>query len=61
MGKRNHLKAIRSLEKRISEHQEKIRLEQQREHPNSGLIYHWEKEIKAFEKGIRQARKRLGR
>ncbi|NCJ08653.1 hypothetical protein GS597_19505 [Synechococcales cyanobacterium C] len=61
MGKRNHLKAILSLEKRIAEHKEKISLEQRKERPDSGLIQHWEKEIKAFEKGIQQARKRLGR
>lgn len=61
MGKRNHLKAIHSLQKRIDEHVEKIRLEGQRERPDLGLIHHWEKEIRAFEKGIKQARKRLGR
>lgn len=61
MGKRNHLKAIRSLEKRILEHREKIRLEQKKEHPDLGLIHHWEKEIRAFDKGIQQARKRLRR
>ncbi|MEO1144874.1 MAG: hypothetical protein AAFY26_04635 [Cyanobacteria bacterium J06638_22] len=61
MGKRNHMKAIRSLQKRIDEHLEKIRLEEQKEFPNLGLIRHWTKEIQAFEKGIQQARKRLGR
>jgi hypothetical protein len=61
MGKRNHLKAIKSLEARIAEHLDKIRVELQKEIPDSGLIRHWEKEIKAFENGIRQARKRLGR
>jgi hypothetical protein len=61
MGKRNHLKTIRSLQNRIDEHQEKIRLEKLRELPNLGLIRHWEKEIRAFEKGIQQAKKRLGR
>ncbi|NJL01438.1 MAG: hypothetical protein HC838_02720 [Spirulinaceae cyanobacterium RM2_2_10] len=61
MGKRNHRNAIRSLEQRIIEHQEKIGVEQQKENPDSGLIAHWEKEIRAFEKGIQQALKRLGR
>jgi hypothetical protein len=61
VGKRNHRKAIRSLTQRIEEHQEKIRLELERESPNQGLIYHWEKEIRAFEQGIQQAQKRLGR
>ena len=61
MGKKNHKKAIRSLNQRITEHQEKIRLELEKELPDEGLIEHWEKEIKAFEKGIQQAMKRLGR
>jgi hypothetical protein len=61
MGKRNHRKTIHSLEMRIREHQGKINLERQKDLPNLGLIRHWETEIMAFEKGIRQARKRLGR
>ncbi len=59
MGKKNHRKAIRSLMKRIAEHQDKIRLEFQKDFPNEGLVRHWESEIRAFEKGIQQARKRL--
>ncbi|MBD2464159.1 hypothetical protein H6G89_24460 [Oscillatoria sp. FACHB-1407] len=61
MGKKNHKKAIRSLTQRVAEHQEKIRLEYDKENPDEGLIAHWEKEIRAFEKGIQQAQKRLGR
>jgi hypothetical protein len=61
MGNKNHKKAIESLEKRIFEHQEKIRLELNKENPDFGLINHWKKEIKAFEKGIQQALKRLER
>ncbi|MEB3182553.1 MAG: hypothetical protein VKL59_26485 [Nostocaceae cyanobacterium] len=60
MGKKNHKKAIRSLTQRIAEHQEKIRLESEKDFPDEGLIRHWQKEIRAFEKGIKQARKRLG-
>jgi hypothetical protein len=60
MGKKNHKKAIRSLNQRIIEHQEKIRMETGKENPDLGLIQHWEKEIRAFEKGIQQARKRMG-
>jgi hypothetical protein len=52
LGKKNHRKAIRSLTQRIEEHQEKIRLELERERPDQGLIDHWQKEIRAFEKGI---------
>jgi hypothetical protein len=60
MGKKNHRKAIRSLSLRIAEHQEKIRLECEKDFPNEGLIKHWEAEIRAFEKGMQQALKRLG-
>ncbi len=61
MGKSHFKKAIASLQARIVEHQEKIRLELEKELPNRGLIKHWQKEIKAFEKGIEQASKRLGK
>jgi hypothetical protein len=60
MGNKNHKKTIRSLTQRILEHQEKIRLEYEKSNSNRGLIKHWEKEIRAFEKGIQQALKRLG-
>lgn len=61
MGKKNHKKAIRSLSQRIAEHLEKIRLELEEDFPDQGLIRHWESEIRAFEKGIQQAQKRLGK
>ncbi|HIK19194.1 MAG TPA: hypothetical protein IGS53_28475 [Leptolyngbyaceae cyanobacterium M33_DOE_097] len=61
MGKKNHKKAIRSLNRRIDEHREKIRLEYEKDAPDEGLIRHWETEIRAFEKGIQQALKRLGK
>ncbi|MEH2236057.1 hypothetical protein [Nostoc sp.] len=51
----------RSLNRRIAEHQEKIRLESEKDSPDRGLIRHWETEICAFEKGIQQALKRLGK
>lgn len=54
VGRKNHKKAIRSLTQRIVEHQEKIRLEE-KDSPDQGLVAHWEKEIRAFEKGIQQA------
>lgn len=60
MGKKNHKKAIQSLEKRIIE-QNKIKLELLRENPDQGLINHWQVEIRAFEKGIQRALKRLGK
>ncbi|MDP5017007.1 MAG: hypothetical protein NWQ43_06855 [Dolichospermum sp.] len=49
------------MESRIAEHNEKIRLELEKDFPDPGLINHWEKEIKAFEQGIKQALKRLGK
>ncbi len=61
MGKKNHKKAIQSLTQRIVEHQQKIRTELEKNTPDYGLINHWEKEIRAFERGIQQAQKRLGR
>jgi hypothetical protein len=61
MGKRHFKKAISSLQSRIAEHETKIRLELEKPLPDEGLINHWHKEIKAFEKGIQQALKRLGK
>lgn len=61
MGKKNHKKAIRSLTQRIAEHRVKIGLEYEKDAPDEGLIRHWESEIRAFEKGIQQALKRLGK
>ncbi len=61
MGKKNHKKTIRTLMKRINEHREKIRKESEKEFLNRGRIHHWEAKIAAFEKGIKQAYKRLGR
>lgn len=60
MGKKNHKKTIRTLTQRITEHQNKINLEYEKDNPDEGLIKHWQSEIRAFEKGIQQARKRLG-
>ncbi|NEQ45072.1 MAG: hypothetical protein F6K00_16515 [Leptolyngbya sp. SIOISBB] len=61
MGKRHHQKAINSLQMRIREHEAKIQIELEKDLPDQGLIRHWQKEIAAFEKGMQQARKRLGR
>ena len=43
MGKKNHKKAIASLTHRIAEHEEKIRLELEKDGKDEGLIKHWEK------------------
>lgn len=60
MGKKHHKKAIDSLTQIIAEHQEKIKLELEKDFPDEGLIKHWNKEISAFDKSIQQALKRLG-
>ena len=61
MGNQNHKKAIRSLQRRIAEHDDKINKELQKDYPDQGLIKHWQTEIRAFEKGVQQALKRLRR
>jgi len=60
LAKRRYGRKIESLEERIREHQEKIRRERERDNPDEGLIAHWEREIRAFEEGIRRAKRRLG-
>ncbi|MQL52938.1 hypothetical protein GFC01_11840 [Desulfofundulus thermobenzoicus] len=60
MGKKGLKSRIKSLEKRIKEHQEKIIAEKAKTYPNEGLISHWDKEIKAFQKSIESAKKRMG-
>ena len=60
MGKRRHRRKKESREARIQEHREKIQQEKRKEIPDDGLIRHWEREIVAFETGIRSAQRRLG-
>lgn len=57
MGNQNHKKAIRSLQRRIIEHEDKIKKELEKDYPDQGLIKHWQTEIRAFEKGVQQALK----
>jgi len=59
MGKRALKKRINSLINRMREHKLKIKRERARPHPDIFLINHWEAEIKAFQKSIETARKRL--
>ena len=61
MGTQNHTKALRSLQRRIAEHEDKINKELQKDYPDQGLIKLWQTEIRAFEKGVQQALKRLRR
>jgi peptidoglycan hydrolase CwlO-like protein len=59
VGKRRYWRKKSSLETRIREHQEKIEREQQKATPDEGLIQHWEREIAAFQDGIRRVEKRI--
>ncbi|MBD2480450.1 hypothetical protein [Planktothrix sp. FACHB-1365] len=61
MGNQNHKKAIRSLQRRIIEHEDKIKKELEKDYPDQGLIKYWQTEIRAFEKGVQQALKRFRR
>lgn len=60
MGKDRYRRKKESLEARIREHRKKIEREKQKEALDEGLIRHWEREIKAFQDGVRKAQKRLG-
>ncbi len=60
MGKRRYRRKKESLEARIREHRDKIRVERRKAAPDEGLIRHWEREIAAFQTGIQRAQKRLG-
>jgi hypothetical protein len=59
MGKKELRKKMRTLDERIREHEGKILVERELDHPNEGRIRHWEAEMRAFRSGIDRARKRL--
>ncbi len=61
MGKKEFLKQIESLNRKINEHEEKIKRERQKSYPDEGRIKHWEREIQAFKNAIEKAQKRLRR
>ena len=61
MGKKQYQKQIRSLEKVIREHEEKIKAEVSKPAPSYYLINHWHKEIENFTKSIQKSIKRLER
>ena len=58
VGKRRYRRQERSLRERVREHRGKIRVELRKPLPDDRLIRYWEREIRAFEKGIERARKR---
>lgn len=61
MNKRRILKSIRSFEKLVVEHTEKIAEEKSRAVPDPGLIKYWEREIMIYTEEIEKARRRLKR
>ena len=60
MGRNKKLRLrLESLKGRITDHQIKIALEQQRAHPDRRLINHWMVEIEAWEHTIANLARRL--
>lgn len=59
MGKRSLRKRIRSLERRIAEHEEKIHREAACQDPTEGVVHHWLAELAAFRGSVARAKKRL--
>ncbi|MEK6677993.1 MAG: hypothetical protein AABY39_01120 [Nitrospirota bacterium] len=59
MGKQGWKKRIESLRLRILEHENKIKKERAKFHPNEGVIKHWNAEIEAFKNSLNRALKRL--
>jgi hypothetical protein len=61
LNKRRILKSIRSFEKLVVEHTEKIAEEKSRAVSDPGLIKYWEREIMIYTEEIEKARRRLKR
>ncbi len=61
MGNKSLKNRIKGCQEQIDIHKEKIRLELKKEVPDYDRIHHWESEIKAFEKSLNGALKRLGK
>ena len=61
MGKQGWKKRIESLRLRISEHENKIKIEKIKSCPDEGRIKHWDAEINAFNNSLNKALKRLGK
>jgi hypothetical protein len=61
MSKKKFLKQIKSFEKLIIEHQNKIEMEKSKTVPDLGMIKYWEREIEGYKIGIEKADKRLKR
>ncbi len=61
MSKKRILKSIRSFEKLIIEHNEKIVKETSKSVPDKDLIRYWERELMIYTEEIEKARRRLKR
>jgi len=61
MGKKEFLKQTESLNRKIKEHEQMIKLEKDKSFPDEGLIKYWEREIRAFKDALQKAQKRLRR
>jgi len=61
MSKRRFLKQIKSFEKLIRQHKDKIEKEKTKSVPERGLIKYWEREIIVYTEEIEKANKRLKR
>jgi len=61
VGKKEFLKQIKSLQERITEHELKIKSEQQKPIHDLNMIKYWQREIEAFKNAISKAEKRLRR
>jgi hypothetical protein len=61
MSKRRFLKQIKSFEKLIRQHKDKIEKEKAKSVPERGLIKYWEREIIVYTEEIEKANKRLKR
>lgn len=61
MGKKEFLKQIESLNRKISEHVAKINREKNKSFPDEGRVKYWEREIIAFKDALEKAQKRLRR
>jgi peptidoglycan hydrolase CwlO-like protein len=59
MGNRQVREVIEGLRRQVLLHQEKIRSEQAKQHPEQGRIAHWEREIQAFTTRIQRLESRL--
>lgn len=61
MGKKKYLKQISSFNRLIDEHLNKIKMEEDKNIPNTKLINYWKKEIDNFRKELIKSEKRLKR